>query len=1146
MKSLNRSAFRFPTPAVPLRYDGERYVSGLVGDIQNEHYHRYLLALAFCDDKDVLDVASGEGYGSACLGQVARSVIGVDTNAEAVDFANANYMNDRVSFRQGQAQDLPIESESIDVVVSFETLEHLVEHELFAREIRRVLRPEGLLVMSSPNRTVYTEEANYHNEFHLRELDRDEFVAFLHGNFSNVKLLSQRTLIGSVIGNEQDEPVGKPEGFLWRGNGVFERTNGTPHPPFFVALASDATLPEVRSSMLHNPAPLYHVEEMRQRAVKALEERTAQFEECQRSLTAQASELSNVLEQRSEHVRELENALAERSAKAGQLESILAERSAQAGQLESALAQSKQQVTALVAEQQHNRENQSLRSNTEKRIAALRNELEGARRRSEELISRLNTELRSEQALTAELRKEKERLSGVLDGVLTSASWKVTAPLRTAVAHLPSAGRRQYRRLLKPLFRGQTSPEQELEAEPEPLPIALAPTTATTVAPPTQTAAVATEKPAPPSEVFRSAKPDWVQPQSRPEFIHLRTREPQARIAVVMHLYYTDLWQEMSQALLNIVEPFDLFVTLVSGAEGDVAPKIRAAFPQAVIVTVDNHGRDILPFLEFVRCGVLFKYELLCKLHSKRTPWREGGNEWRQHLIGGVLGSRETVGRILGSFDSDPDLGLVVADHQLFNGRDYWASNEARLLELFPTIGLKANSFEKSFAGGSIFWIRPFLLRTIDALGLGFDDFDPEPIGSDGTTAHAVERLISLVCQDAGMRIEETRNVVVAPGVSAGDQRRVQLIANYLPQFHPIPENDVWWGPGFTEWTNVTGARPLFLGHRQPRLPADLGFYDLRLPAVRQAQADLARQYGVTGFSYYYYWFNGRRLLNLPLDEVLASGRPDFPFMICWANEPWTRNWEGLAKEVLLPQDYEPGWEQSFAADIAPLLRDPRYIRLNGRPVVAIYRVMHIPDPATAMFRLRASLAEEGMPQVHLIGGWLQLGADPSLPARPEEVNLDAYFEFPPHGIPVQKMGVEPAQRIPGFAAHLYDYSATVDATIDYYAGLTNGHRYRGVMAGWDNTPRRGVHANAFHGATPTNFRRWLRAAIEHARAEAKGTETAVFINAWNEWAEGTYLEPDRDFGHGWLEAVASAANGSVTSLSATEAQVLVSRGAAT
>src|SRR6476620_7799168 len=173
----------------------------------------------------------------------------------------------------------------------------------------------------------------------------------------------------------------------------------------------------------------------------------------------------------------------------------------------------------------------------------------------------------------------------------------------------------------------------------------------------------------------------------------------------------------------------------------------------------------------------------------------------------------------------------------------------------------------------------------------------------------------------------------------------IKPIAIHLPQFHPIPENDEWWGKGFTEWTNVTKAKPLFKGHYQPHLPADLGFYDLRLPEIREQQAQLAKEYGIYGFCYYHYWFNGRRLLERPFEEVFKSGKPDFPFMLCWANENWTRVWDGMNNEVLLAQNYSEEDDRAHIKTLIPYFKDSRYIKINRKPIIAIYRSSSLPNP---------------------------------------------------------------------------------------------------------------------------------------------------------------------------------------------------------
>ena len=193
----------------------------------------------------------------------------------------------------------------------------------------------------------------------------------------------------------------------------------------------------------------------------------------------------------------------------------------------------------------------------------------------------------------------------------------------------------------------------------------------------------------------------------------------------------------------------------------------------------------------------------------------------------------------------------------------------------------------------------------------------------------------------------------------------VRLIAFYLPQFHRIPENDRWWGAGFTEWTNVIRARPVFTGHTQPRVPADLGYYDLRVSETRTAQADLARAHGIHAFCYYFYWFSGKRLLELPLEEVAASGRPDFPFCICWANHPWNRRWDGATDDLLQPMEYLPGDDRRFIQDVIPLLRDPRYVRVGGRSLVVVSRPQDIPDARAMVAVWREECARAGLAPIH-------------------------------------------------------------------------------------------------------------------------------------------------------------------------------------
>jgi len=351
------------------------------------------------------------------------------------------------------------------------------------------------------------------------------------------------------------------------------------------------------------------------------------------------------------------------------------------------------------------------------------------------------------------------------------------------------------------------------------------------------------------------------------------------------------------------------------------------------------------------------------------------------------------------------------------------------------------------------------------------------------------------------------------PSVPDGG-RPVRLIAFYLPQFHPIPENDAWWGQGFTEWTNVARATPLFPGHYQPHLPADLGYYDLRVPEVRTQQAELARSYGIHGFCYYYYWFNGRRLLERPLDQMLASGTPDFPFCICWANENWTRRWDGDDLDILIGQIHSPESDARFIRDVIPILRDPRYIHVNGKPLLLVYRASILPEPQRTTEVWREACRAAGIPEIHLVAAQT-FGLEDPVP-----LGFDAAVEFPPHGIKGSRVH-DVAGLHPDFKGKIHEYGEAVEFGVgrpreDYLL-------HRTVMAAWDNTARRGTFAHVWRHSSPEAYERWLRGVIANSSCDPRDRDPVVFINAWNEWAEGAHLEPDRHYGHAYLRATRRA-----------------------
>ncbi|GAB7081078.1 glycoside hydrolase family 99-like domain-containing protein [Megalodesulfovibrio paquesii] len=376
----------------------------------------------------------------------------------------------------------------------------------------------------------------------------------------------------------------------------------------------------------------------------------------------------------------------------------------------------------------------------------------------------------------------------------------------------------------------------------------------------------------------------------------------------------------------------------------------------------------------------------------------------------------------------------------------------------------------------------------------------------------------SLAGYARGTRLRPQPAVQVPPepqGPALATPPAVKLLAFHLPQFHPIPENDVWWGEGFTEWTNVRRARPLFPGHVQPDLPdpaCPLGEYDLRDPDALRRQIALARHHGVHGFCFHYYWFGGKRLLERPLELLLADPSLDLPYCLNWANESWSRRWDG-SSEVLLRQEHSPEDDLAVIQDLLRHFRDPRYIRVDGRPLFLVYRPALFPDMRATLGRWRAACtaAGEAAPFFVMVQSFRM--HDP----RPD--GFDAAVQFPPHlGYTPFGFGrVRAAGLAPEFAGRMFSFTELARVTL---AGLAAPYpTFPCVCPGWDNTPRRGAAATVFLNATPERYAAWLAQACRHARTAFPESRRLVFVNAWNEWAEGAHLEPNLAHGHAFLNA---------------------------
>ena len=373
----------------------------------------------------------------------------------------------------------------------------------------------------------------------------------------------------------------------------------------------------------------------------------------------------------------------------------------------------------------------------------------------------------------------------------------------------------------------------------------------------------------------------------------------------------------------------------------------------------------------------------------------------------------------------------------------------------------------------------------------------------------------------------------------------MKIIAFYLPQFHNIPENDEWWGNGFTEWTNVKKAKPLYEGHMQPRVPLGGNYYNLLDDNVKIWQADLAKKYGVYGFCYYHYWFNGKMLLEKPMEQMLANKEVDIPFCICWANEPWTKAWVGDEKKLLIAQEYgqEEEWKQHFMY-LLPFFKDERYITKDGKPLFVFYRPDIVPCMKEMIETWDKLAKENGLSgitfafqsgdydwnnskeanlfdydiefQPPYASHWLYSNDGKFVSALKKCRRLLAGWAGKKFGIDLYRYGTAQYKKMTGQTVANYDsmWQKIIEAK------PMRSNSIPGAFVKWDNTPRHGERGQINVG-TPEKFEYYLSKQIKHAREDYH--EDMIFMYAWNEWAEGGYLEPDEDDKYGYLEAIKRA-----------------------
>ena len=585
-----------------------------------------------------------------------------------------------------------------------------------------------------------------------------------------------------------------------------------------------------------------------------------------------------------------------------------------------------------------------------------------------------------------------------------------------------------------------------------------------------------------------------------------------AKVVVLAHVHYPELWPDISDRFVRIPMQFDLVVTVTRGAAESAIPSIKRHHPDAQILVVPNRGRDWGPTLDAVRAGLVSGYDAVAKVHTKKSEHRIDGAGWRLELLDGIFTSPAHVQRIVDLLRADPGVG-AIAPHRHIAGTESWGSDLAIASMLAETLPMPVSSDDLQFPAGSMFWCRPWLLERLTDFGVRAEDFEAEGGQLDGTVAHAFERMIGVLCRAAGTDVIDSATVGKRLRASSSTKPAPKVLSFYYPQFHQTIENDRFWGVGFTDWANVRKAQPMFEGHRQPALPhSTFGQYDLSHPYPLKVQADLARGHGIDGFVFHYYWFNGHHVLDKPLQNLLANPSIDMPFALSWANEPWTRRWDGLDDDVLLPQEYPEGWESRFFHDVSEAMRDPRYITVGGRPLLMFYRLGEVPNAASAVRTFKQLAVDAGLRGLHVIA------VAPSRHQQPFGADIlkaiDGLCSFPP-GDGVKPVSIK--RHLTPTGGQLFGDVYTYDLAFDFSAPYQDPvPHHPGVFPGWDNTARRGNHSYVFHGSNPATWRKHFAGAMNRASQDG----TMVFINSWNEWAEGACLEPSERFGTAFLRTV--------------------------
>ena len=1085
-----------------LEFTGERYLPSEEGQIKYEHIHRYALCLPFVENRAVLDLASGEGYGAALLADVATSVTGVDISPESVKHATHKYYRKNLRFLVGSCDSVPLPDASVDVVTSFETIEHHDKHEEMMQEIKRVLKPAGILVISSPNRWTYSDEPKYSNPFHIKELYFDEFSTLLGHYFKHVMIYGQRLATASFVYSLHSPEEKQLTSYSGSTESLVQKATSLHSPLYFVSVCSDEPAICATSS-----ASVYidAADDLMEKANVQADARTNAELISQR--TAYEAELVRVRAHYEAQIKQQTDEFAQaQSLSADQLAQLTDEKKKTQADYEVQVRQLTDQFS-------------ETRSALEKRLAESARESSESQAMYEEKLERQSSENQSQ---IAQLSQQIEEI--------TLQTKKQDALLSDSNVQLQEKSREVKERSREAELRTREVEQRTREVK----------------------------------ERTREVELRTREVRERTREVELRTREVEEKQR------QTEEQARQLEALTQELEQKDLKLQFAGWQLREVDQRVQAKrrelanLQEIFQATLDDFsnsgsyrlGRALTSPLRAVKkyvfaangsdpSDVSKHIGLLSDVSDTLERKNEDDTQERRTLTNS-LDFAAPVGKApeIEPFPGSPDV-LFDVDWYVSQNLDV-AKAGVDPLQHYLELGAKEGRsphplfdpkfYLKTYPDAAIDGRNPLHHYLTEGWKKGYKPnpkFDPlfyvtmypdiAEAGVEPLTHFVSEGLregragcsedISLVAFEADFEIPRT-----PLSDNTAFESDIKAIAFYLPQFHPIPENDSWWGHGFTEWTNVRRGQPQFKDHYQPHVPSILDYYDLREPDVLEKQVKLARDHGISGFCFYYYWFAGKILLDLPIRRMLETGKPDFPFCICWANENWTRRWDGRENDILIAQQHSPEDDIAFLRNIQSILLHKNYIRVDGKPLLIVYQPTLLPDAHATAARWRDYFRAEGHGSLFL--ATMQTFSDTT---PPSEYGFDAVIQFPPHhhSWPVN-CTVEDLDK--SFAGHVQDYNRTKWRYIDELGELNSSRNiYPGVMPSWDNTARRQNKSSIWVNASPESYYDWLFQVSNFLRRNRPPDDRLVFINAWNEWAEGCHLEPDQRLGHAWLNATRMA-----------------------